>query len=141
MTDLYITQVTARGGRQGTVRSDDGLLDLRLALPGPLGGKGGSTNPEQLFAGGYAACFGNALIHVARTKNRKVSDEDVEVIAQVGVGPNGSGGFKLSVSLAITIVGVDQSTAEEIVAAAHAVCPYSNAVRGNIDVSMSTATR
>jgi Ohr subfamily peroxiredoxin len=141
MSKLYTTKVTAIGGRQGTIRSDDGLLDLKLALPRSLGGAGGATNPEQLFAGGYAACFENAVIHVTRNKSQKVADRDIEVIAEVGMEPNGSGGFKLSVSLDVTIAGVDQKTAEEIVAAAHAVCPYSNAVRGNIDVAISVATR
>jgi osmotically inducible protein OsmC len=141
MSKLYSTKVTAIGGRNGNIRSDDGLLDLKLALPPALGGAGKATNPEQLFAGGYAACFGNAVIHVTRNKDYKVADDDVAVIAEVGMGPNGSGGFVLSVSLAVTIAGVDQKTAEDIVAAAHAACPYSNAIRGNIDVAISVATR
>jgi osmotically inducible protein OsmC len=141
MSKLYSTKVTAIGGRNGNIRSDDGLLDLKLALPPALGGTGNATNPEQLFAGGYAACFGNAVIHVTRGKHHKVADSDVEVVAEVGMEPNGSGGFSLSVSLAVTLAGIDQRTAEEIVEAAHAVCPYSNAVRGNIDVVISVATR
>ncbi len=141
MSNLYTTTVTAVGGRKGTIRSDDGLLDLKLALPSALGGSGGATNPEQLFAGGYAACFGNAVIHVTRNKQHKVADDDVEVDAEVGMSPNGRGGFRLSVSLAVTIAGVDQKSAEEIVEAAHAACPYSNAVRGNIDVAISVAVR
>ncbi len=141
MSTLYTTKVMAIGGRKGTIRSEDGLLDLKLALPRSMGGKGDATNPEQLFAGGYAACFENAVIHVTRNKSQKVADDDIEVVAEVGIGPNGSGGFGLSVSLAVTIAGVDQKTAEEIVEAAHAACPYSNAVRGNIDVAISVATR
>ena len=141
MSNLYTTKVTAVGGRKGTIRSDDGLLDLKLALPGALGGSGGATNPEQLFAGGYAACFGNAVIHVTRNKQHKIADDDVDVSAEVGMSPNGRGGFGLSVSLAVTIAGVDQKSAEEIVQAAHAACPYSNAVRGNIDVAISVAVR
>lgn len=134
MNALYRTQVSAVGGRSGTVRSDDGVLDLPLAMPKELGGKGGATNPEQLFAAGYAACFGNAVIHVTRTKVDKVRDGDIEVVGQVGLNPNGQNGFALSVTLEVSISGVDQRKAEEIVQAAHAVCPYSNAIKGNIDV-------
>ncbi|WP_347920022.1 organic hydroperoxide resistance protein [Paracoccus marcusii] len=134
MNSLYRTQVSAVGGRSGTVRSDDGVLDLPLAMPKELGGKGGATNPEQLFAAGYAACFGNAVIHVTRTRIDKVRDGDVEVVGQVGLNPNGENGFALSVTLEVSISGVDQGAAEEIVRAAHAVCPYSNAIKGNIDV-------
>ena len=141
MSTLYSTTVNAIGGRNGTVKSDDGLLDLGLAMPGSLGGKGGATNPEQLFAAGYAACFGNAVIHVTRNKEQKIKDDDVEVAATVGLEPNGNGGFALAVALDITLAGVDQPTAETLVAQAHEVCPYSNATRGNIDVALSVRTR
>jgi Ohr subfamily peroxiredoxin len=141
MSTLYATKVTAVGGRSGTVHSEDGLLDLTLALPTALGGKGGATNPEQLFAAGFAACFENAVIHVTRGKAAKVADKDIEVVAEVGMSPNGSGGFGLSVALDVAIAGIDQATAEEIVAAAHQVCPYSNAVKGNIDVKLNVTTR
>jgi Ohr subfamily peroxiredoxin len=141
MSALYSTKAVAVGGRNGTVRTDDGQIDLQLALPASLGGKGGATNPEQLFASGYAACFGNAVIHVTRNKDKKIRDNDVEVTATVGMEPNGSGGFALTVALDVTLVGVDQASAEDIVAAAHKVCPYSNAVRGNIDVALSVHTR
>lgn len=141
MNTLYSTTVGAIGGRNGTVKSDDGLLDLKLAMPGSLGGKGGATNPEQLFAAGYAACFGNAVIHVTRNREYRIKDEDVEVAATVGLTPNGSGGFALAVVLDVTLAGVDQATAEAIVAQAHQVCPYSNATRGNIDVALSVRTR
>lgn len=141
MSALYSTKVTAIGGRSGRVHSEDGLLDLSLALPSALGGKGGATNPEQLFAAGYAACFENAVIHVTRNKDARVSDDDIVVVADVGLSPNGSGGFGLSVSLDVTIAGLDQATAEEIVQAAHAVCPYSNAVKGNVEVAITVATR
>jgi osmotically inducible protein OsmC len=137
MAALYETQVTAVGGRGGSVKSQDGLLALDLALPAGLGGKGGATNPEQLFAAGYAACFGNAVIHVTRGADHKVADDDVTVVATVGLNPNGNGGFALAVALAVTIAGVDQAAAEEIVRTAHEVCPYSNAVRGNIDVALT----
>ena len=141
MNALYSTRVTAVGGRNGTVRSDDGLIDLSLATPSGLGGKGGATNPEQLFAAGYAACFGNAVIHTTRNKDTQIRDNDVEVTATVGLEPNGSGGFGLTVALEVTLAGVDRAVAEEIVAKAHEVCPYSNATRGNIDVALSVHTR
>ncbi len=141
MSALYTTKVTAVGGRSGTVRSEDGILDLSLAMPKELGGKGGATNPEQLFAAGYAACFENAVIHVTRGKAVKVHDDDIEVIADVGLQPAAGGGFALTVALDVTIAGVDQAQAQEIVQAAHAVCPYSNAVRGNVDVALNVSTR
>ena len=141
MSALYTAKATAIGGRNGTVRSDDGLIDLQLALPAGLGGTGDATNPEQLFAAGYAACFGNAVIHATRNKETKISDNDVEVTATVGIGPGATGGFGLTVTLDVTLAGVDQAKAEEIVAEAHKVCPYSNATRGNVDVTLSTHTR
>lgn len=141
MAVLYSTVVTATGGRNGKIRSDDGLLVLDLAMPGSLGGTGGATNPEQLFAAGYAACFGNAVIHVARKRDRAIRDEDVEVAASVGLVPNDSGGFALTVALDVTLTGVDLATAEEIVDEAHQVCPYSNATRGNVDVQLKVGTR
>lgn len=141
MSHLYTTKVTAIGGRSGSVRSDDGLLDLALALPKELGGKGGATNPEQLFAAGYAACFENAVIHVTRARADKVRDDQIEVAGEVGLLPNGQGGFNLDVTLDVVLEGFDQATAEEIVHAAHAVCPYSNAVKGNVDVKLNISTR
>lgn len=140
MSTLYSAKATATGGRNGTVRSDDGLIDLQLAMPAGMGGKGGATNPEQLFAAGYAACFGKAVIHTTRNKEVKIRDNDVVVTATVGIGPNGSGGFGLTVDLDVTLAGVDQAQAEEIVAAAHEVCPYSNATRGNVEVTLSVHT-
>ncbi|CDN48095.1 organic hydroperoxide resistance protein [Neorhizobium galegae] len=140
MSALYSIKVTAIGGRSGTVRSEDGLLDLPLALPTTMGGKGGATNPEQLFAAGYAACFENAVIHITRNKATRVKDTDIVVVADVGLQPNGNGGFVLSVALDVAITGLDQAAAEEIVQAAHATCPYSNAVRGNIDVAITVTT-
>ncbi|QKJ94661.1 organic hydroperoxide resistance protein [Agrobacterium pusense] len=140
MSPLYSTRVTAIGGRGGNVRSEDGLLDLPLALPVTMGGKGGATNPEQLFAAGYAACFETAVIYVTRNIANRVSDDDIVVAAEVGLSPNGSGGFVLSVALNVAITGLDQVSAEEIVREAHATCPYSNAVRGNIDVVINVTT-
>jgi lipoyl-dependent peroxiredoxin len=141
MSQLYTTKVTAVGGRHGTVRSDDGILDLQLATPKELGGRGGATNPEQLFAAGYAACFENAVIHATRKQGDKVGDGDIEVIGEVSLLRNGGGGFQLAVTLDVAITGVEQARAEEIVNAAHAVCPYSNAIKGNVDVKFNVSTR
>lgn len=141
MPTLYSTKAVAIGGRAGTVRSEDGILSLQLALPRELGGKGGATNPEQLFAAGYAACFENAVIHHARNLATKVRDDDIEVTATVSLSPNASGGFALSVALDVVITGLDQAAAEAIVQAAHAICPYSNAIKGNVDVAISVSTR
>lgn len=141
MSHLYTTKVTAVGGRSGTVRSEDGILDLALAMPRELGGQGGATNPEQLFAAGYAACFENAVIHVTRAQTDKVRDNDIEVVGEVSMLKTGTGGFGLAVTLDVAITGVDQAKAEEIVKAAHAVCPYSNAVKGNVEVTLNVTTR
>lgn len=141
MSQLYSTRVKAVGGRAGTVKSEDGILDLQLAMPTSLGGKGGATNPEQLFAAGYAACFENAVIHVSRRQDQKIGDNDIEVVAEVGLSAAEGGAFKLDVTLDVVMAGVDQAKAEEIVAAAHAVCPYSNAVRGNIDVKLNVSVK
>lgn len=133
MKTLYRAGATANGGRSGRVRSEDGVLDLLLAVPRELGGDGArATNPEQLFAAGYAACFENALLHVAG--GRKVALGDTEVTAEVGIGRRSEGGFGLAVGLEVRVAGVDQGTAETLVEAAHATCPYSNAVRGNVPV-------
>jgi osmotically inducible protein OsmC len=137
MNILYATKVTAIGGRHGQIRSEDGLLDLKLAMPPQLGGKGDATNPETLFAGGYAACFENALLHVSRNAGVRFADEDVEVTAEIGLSRNDSGGFVLSAALAVAVTGVDQKKAEELVEAAHKICPYSNAIRGNVDVRIT----
>ncbi|MFC3228179.1 organic hydroperoxide resistance protein [Marinibaculum pumilum] len=141
MNSLYNTRVMAVGGRAGSVKSEDGLLALSLAMPVSLGGKGGATNPEQLFAAGYAACFENAVLHVARGQKLPLKDDDVAVTADVGLLPNGSGGFTLSVALDVEIGGLDQDAADRLVQVAHSVCPYSNAVKGNIDVALNVAAR
>jgi Ohr subfamily peroxiredoxin len=134
---LYTAQATVTGGRaQGHGRSNDGALDVQLRLPAELGGEGGGTNPEQLFAVGYAACFEGALGTVAR--RQKVELGEVSVDSQVNLTPNQNRGFDLSVALNVTLPGVeDTETAAEIVAAAHQVCPYSNATRGNIVVELT----
>ena len=136
---LYSTKVTALGGRHGTVRSEDGLLALDLAIPKEMGGKGGATNPEQLFAAGYAACFENAVIHITRNKEYKVADDAIRVVATVSMAQNEAGGFGLSVALDVTTHGVPQQEAEKIVEEAHKVCPYSNAVRGNVPVALAVS--
>jgi lipoyl-dependent peroxiredoxin len=141
MKVLYSTKVAATGGRQGTIHSDDGMLDLKLAMPQSLGGKGGATNPEQLFAGGYAACFENALLRVARQAGQRLADGDVEVVAEIGLSRNEADAYVLSAALAITVAGVDQHTAEELVRGADAICPYSNAIRGNVDVVKTVSVR
>lgn len=135
MSDLYTAAVTAVGGRQGRILSADGVLDLPLALPKELGGPGGAvTNPEQLFAAGYAACFENALLRVAR--ERKAPIRDSSVTAHVGIGRGVDGFFRLSVAMDVSIPGRDPAEVEEMVRIAHEeVCPYSRATRGNLDVA------
>lgn len=133
MPALYTAVATATGdGRDGRTRSSDGLVDHELAVPKEMGGAGGATNPEQLFAAGYAACFHSALKLVARRAGASVTDS--AVTAEVGIGPNGDGGFGLEVALRVELGGVDQATADALVEAAHGVCPYSNATRGNVPV-------
>ncbi|MFP9230831.1 organic hydroperoxide resistance protein [Pectobacterium cacticida] len=135
---LYTTAATSTGdGRNGHVRSSDGLLDLDLAFPKEFGGAGGKTNPEQLFAAGYAACFHSALKLVANKEKAPLGESTVT--AQVNVHPTPDNGFQLSVGLKVTLKGLDHSAAESLVAKAHQVCPYSNAVRGNIDVTLETS--
>jgi Ohr subfamily peroxiredoxin len=132
MNILYKSSVTSTGGRDGGVKSDDGILDMQLALPPGLGGPGGKTNPEQLFAAGYAACFHGALKKVAAA--HKASIADSKVTAEVGIGANDSGGFGLEVDMLVELPHTAPDIAEAVVKDAHKVCPYSNATRGNIDV-------
>jgi osmotically inducible protein OsmC len=141
MASLYSTKVRASGGRHGSIRREDGLLDLKLALPRALGGMGDATNPEQLFAGGYAACFENALLRVSRDAGHRFADDDIGVVAKTDVSRNKTGGFLLAAALAVTIAGIDQQAAERLVQGAHAICPYSNAIRGNIDVAISVSVQ
>jgi Ohr subfamily peroxiredoxin len=135
MTALYSTKARAVGGRAGHVATDDGLLSVDLAPPAALGGPGGKTNPEQLFAAGYAACFENAVRHIAR--GQKLPLTGAAVTATVSLGANAAGGFVLGVGLDVEVEGLDQAAAEALVATAHQVCPYSNATRGNIDVGIT----
>ena len=131
MTTLYKTNATASAGRNGKAATNDGLLEVNLAYPKEMGGTGAATNPEQLFAAGYAACFSNAILHVANDCKVKISE--APVTAEVGIGPRAEGGFELSVSLAAKL-DLDQETALSLVRTAHEICPYSNATRNNIDV-------
>jgi Ohr subfamily peroxiredoxin len=134
---LYTAIATATGdGRNGHARSSDGIVDVDLATPVEMGGAGGATNPEQLFAAGYAACFHSALKVVAKRQGATLSDS--AVTAEVGIGPNDAGGFGLEVALHVELGGLDQAAAEALVEAAHQVCPYSNATRGNIPVTLET---
>lgn len=131
---LYTATATAYGGREGRVASDDGVLELQVVPPKGLGGKGGATNPEQLFAAGYSACFGSALAHVARAQ--KITTGPVEITAKVGIGPVGQG-FGLTVALEARLPELPREQAEALVNAAHQVCPYSNATRGNVPVTLT----
>jgi len=133
----YSTSARATGGRDGQAATLDGSLDLKLTTPKELGGPGGEgANPEQLFAMGYAACFLNAVKFIGLGEKLHISPEST-VTATVGIGTNGQGGYGLDVALAVSLPGLDHAKAQELVEKAHRVCPYSNAVRGNIDVRLS----
>jgi len=132
---LYETEATATGGRDGRARTADGSLNVWLDMPAELGGKGHGNNPEQLFAAGYAACFLSAMKTIARAPHPAVP-QDAAVTARVGIGPRADGGFGLAIALQISLPGVPAEAGRALVAAAHEVCPYSNAVRGNIDVAL-----
>ncbi|MDE1164160.1 MAG: organic hydroperoxide resistance protein [Pseudomonas sp.] len=135
MQALYIAKATATGGRDGRAISSDNILDVKLATPKELGGAGGAaTNPEQLFAAGYSACFIGALKFVAGQSKRKIPD-DASITAEVGIGQI-PGGFGLDIDLRISLPGLEQADAQALVDAAHQVCPYSNATRGNVDVRL-----
>ncbi len=138
MKPLYEAQARAEAGREGRVWSQDGHLDLKLAPPVAMGGSGAGTNPEQLFAAGYAACFHSAMLFVAKGKGLDMAGSGVE--GHVAIGPNEAGpGFMLAVRHRVSLPGVPQAGAEALVAEAHAVCPYSNATRGNIAVAFEVA--
>lgn len=138
MEALYTAKATARrGGRSGVVESADGALNLQLSVPKGLGGGGGTgTNPEELFAAGYSACFESALANIARKE--KIDIPDTEVSCQIQIGKDESdGGFKLAAKLEVRIPGLDADKAKELVEKAHDFCPYSKATRGNIEVELS----
>jgi Ohr subfamily peroxiredoxin len=139
MQILYTAQSAATGGRDGRAASNDGKLDVKLSTPKELGGAGGEgTNPEQLFAAGYSACFLSALKFVAMHAKTALP-ADAAVTAEVGIGPNGEGGFALAASLTVALPGLPRDAAQALVDKAHQVCPYSNATRGNIEVKVALA--
>lgn len=139
MQILYKAQATATGGRDGRAVTSDKHLDVKLNTPKELGGGGGEgTNPEQLFAAGYSACFLSAMKFVAM--HTKVAlPADAAVTAEIGIGPNDKGGFGLAAELRVSLPGLDQAAAQALVNKAHEVCPYSNATRGNIEVKVVLA--
>jgi Ohr subfamily peroxiredoxin len=132
---LYTAHAHTTGGRDGRSVSDDGLLDVKLSPPKAMGGAGTATNPEQLFAAGYSACFMGALKHVAGVKKVTVP-ADASIDASIDIGPIPAG-FGISARLAISLPGMDRSVAQDLIDTAHQVCPYSNATRGNIDVEIT----
>ena len=135
MKTLYQTRATATGGRNGHIVSQDGVLDMHLSIPKEMGGPGGAlSNPEQLFAAGYAACFDSALAFVSGQK--KLTPGSTQVDATVGIGPKGTGGFSLAVRLEVTIPGLEREAAQALLEATDLVCPYSNALRGNVEVEL-----
>ena len=136
---LYTAHATSTGGRTGSTQSSDERIKLQLSTPKELGGDGGpGTNPEQLFASGYSACFIGAMKAVAGSQKIKLPAE-VSITADVSIGPMSgkAGAFGISVAMAISIPGMDRAAAEALVKTAHEVCPYSNATRGNIDVALT----
>ncbi|WP_433715342.1 organic hydroperoxide resistance protein [Nocardia sp. CA-084685] len=138
MTVLYTAEALATGdGRNGHARTSDGKVDVALNIPKEMGGSGVGTNPEQLFAAGYAACFHSALRLVGTREGANVDDSAVG--AKVGIGPNDEGGFELTVTLEISLPHLSPDEAQTIADKAHQVCPYSNATRGNIDVQVTLA--
>jgi lipoyl-dependent peroxiredoxin len=133
---LYTAHASATGGRDGHAASDDGVLNVKLATPKELGGAGGpGTNPEQLFAAGYSACFLGAMKHVA-AQNKITLPADTKINGDVGIGPTPNG-FGIEVALNISLPSMDRAAAQDLINKAHVVCPYSNATRGNIDVKLN----
>jgi Ohr subfamily peroxiredoxin len=136
MKILYTAEAVIEGGREGHGRTSDGRLDVDLSIPEGLGGQGGNgTNPEQLFAVGYAACFQSALLNVAN--GRKLDASDSRIASRVGLGPTGHGGMGLTIALDLHAPNLSSAEAADLMARAHELCPYSNATRGNIDVTLS----
>jgi osmotically inducible protein OsmC len=138
MTTIYTAEALSTGaGRNGHVRSSEGTLDLDMAAPKEMGGSGAGANPEMLFAAGYAACFHSAMQGLARRDRIELGDSTVG--ASVGIGPNGSGGYGLTVHLEVVIPELPHDQAQALADEAHTVCPYSNATRGNIEVTVSVS--
>lgn len=139
MKVLYKTRASATGGRDGQAATDDGLLSVKLAPPKELGGPGGATNPEQLFAAGYAACFLGAMKFVGN-RDKIAVPADVSVTAEIGIGPrDDGGGFGITAALTVNLPGMEAAAAEDLMARAHVVCPYSHAIRGNVEVTTARA--
>jgi len=137
VTVIYTTFATATGGRDGAARSDDGSVDVKLVVPKELGGPGGvGANPERLFAAGYSACFLGAMKAVSGGVGVKVPP-DATVTATIGFGPRSEGGYGITADLAVSLPGVAPDAGRRLIDAAHAVCPYSNATRGNVDVGLT----
>ncbi len=135
----YATTASATGGRDGRARSEDGRFEVALSTPKELGGAGGEgSNPEQLFAAGYSACFLGALKVAGQQLKVKVPAE-TKVTATVGIGPRSAGGFGITADLVVDLPGVDKDQAQQLVETAHQICPYSNATRGNVDVGLTIA--
>lgn len=135
----YTTQATATGGRDGRSTTADGTLDVKLTIPKELGGPGGEgNNPEQLFAAGYSACFLGALKVVGGQEKVRIP-ADATVTATVGIGPRSEGGFGITAALKISLPGIERAQAEDLVAKAHQICPYSNATRNNVEVGLEIA--
>ncbi|MGJ1267997.1 organic hydroperoxide resistance protein [Sphingobacterium spiritivorum] len=138
MKTLYTAVATATGGRNGHVKTDNGVLDLQVRMPKELGGANNDyTNPEQLFAAGYAACFDSALNLVI--SKSKIKTGETSVTAHVGIGSLEGGGFGLEAELKVNIPGVELNEAQTLVEQAHRICPYSNATRGNIEVKLTVS--
>lgn len=133
---LYTAHAVAIGGRNGNTKSDDGMVNVNLSVPKAMGGPGkeGTTTPEHLFAAGYAACFGSACEFMSRVL--KIIPKSIEVKCAVGIGPNDAGGFGLVVDIEAKVAGLSQEEAEKVVAAGHQACPYSSAVKGNVEVTI-----
>ncbi|SMF60142.1 organic hydroperoxide resistance protein [Pseudobacteriovorax antillogorgiicola] len=134
MKAVYSSKVFTTGGRNGKVESEDGLLKVDLSLPKSLGGSGKATNPEQLFAAGYAACFENAVLHVAAGEKVKIAESKVE--AEVALYTLDDGRFNVGITLNLFLEGIEAAQAKDLIEKAHVVCPYSNATRGNIGISI-----
>jgi Ohr subfamily peroxiredoxin len=134
----YRTTATATGGRDGSARTADGSLDVKLGVPREMGGNGQGNNPEQLFAAGYSACFLGAMKAVSGKEGVTVP-ANATVTAEVGIGPRSEGGFGITADLTVSLPGVPAEDARRLVDAAHQVCPYSNATRGNVDVGLTIA--
>lgn len=138
MKTLYTTRVTAKGGRNGQVKSENGILNLEVRMPKALGGANDDfANPEMLFAAGYSACFDSALNRVISLS--KMQTGETSVAAKVSIGQNGDGGFGLAVELDVNIPGVSLEEAQKLTEKAHQICPYSNATRSNIEVKLSVS--